>query len=184
MYRLSMHRECFVFPFCSHDISLSIASSFTSSLFRWMLFLFPDPVLFYFPSSSFFPPWYSHFLFYAMLASAGAFGHKLLCWRGIWFLNSSPLYSPPCFPSISAALFLCSLSFSFWSLQPLNFQTTFCSVPLPSSFLISFTNISPTVSYCCVVLLKLDDFLGYEPPPSGQNWPRSRDQQSTSSLLH
>lgn len=183
MYRIAMHCECFVFLFCSHGISLSPASSFTSSLFCCTLFLFPDPVLFYFPSSSFFPPW---FLIFSSTPCLLLQEHLATSSSADAAFDSSIVhpFTPPRFPSISTALFLCSLSFSFWSLQPVNFQTTFCSVPLPSSFLISFTNISPTVSYCCVVLLKLDDFLGYEPPPSGQNWPRSRDQQSTSSLLH
>ncbi len=134
------------------------------------LFLFLIPYRSVSPLPSYFS-WHFSFIFHAMHASAGGFAHKLFCWLNIcsFMVYSFP---PSYFPSISS----CSIfTPTLRSLQRLNFIPPLFSPSLPPSlpFLFGYLPYNSSVS------LKLDDVSGYQHPTTGQNWPCSRNQQST-----
>lgn len=134
-----------------------------------------------------FLPFISHFLSYAMLASAGAFGHKLLCWLDICSLNSLPLYSLPLpFDLILALsplppfLFPAFDPYGQWISKPLSLLL-FYSLSLHLSLSL-FQILASQWPYSSLVLscpAKIRWCPRLWTHTTGQNWPHSRNQQAT-----
>lgn len=168
-------RSC-VSLFHSHCISPSVVNSFTRPSFFFILLLqsfsFLAPSLLITSFSLFFFPLHHS---YATLVSAGAFGYKLFCWLSICYLIVYP-FALPHFHSILSSLFLrCHPLFPLLPSsipkasefpKPLAFAfiLSLAPPPFPPIRLMPF-QILPrsgcTVAQCWVVLLKLDDVLGY-----------------------
>lgn len=141
-----------------------------------------------------FPPFSSlHFSFSLLCdASAGAFGHKLLCWLDICSLNSLPLYSLPLpFDLILALsplppfLFPAFDPYGQWISKPLSLLL-FCSLYLPLSLslfqILASQWPSSSLVLSCPAKIRWCPRLWTH--TTGQNWPYSRNQQATWSLLH